>query len=71
MALKLVEKESQNFPGLSWRVIDIVASPEIGVKYGVFSTPAIAINGRLMFRGIPKEKKFRKKLKDELKKSGD
>lgn len=59
-----------DFPGLSYRVVDLVESPELGVKYGVFSTPAIAINGKLAFMGIPGEKAFRKKLKDEYKDSG-
>ncbi len=71
MAQRLVEKVEQDFPGLSYRVVDLVESPEVGVKYGVLSTPAFAINGKLAFSGIPKEKKLRKKLKDEFKRSGD
>ncbi len=71
LAQKLVEKMGQDLPGLSYRVVDLVVSPELGVKYGVLSTPAIAINGKLAFSGIPKEKKLRKKLKDEFKRSGD
>jgi hypothetical protein len=66
-----VEKVGLDFPRLSCQVVNIVETPEIGVKYGVVTTPAIAINGKLAFSGIPKEKKLRKKLKDELKKSGD
>ncbi len=70
MAEKLVEKVAIDFPGLSYRVVDLVESPELGVKYGVFSTPAIAINGKLTFMGIPGEKVLRKKLESESKRSG-
>ncbi len=71
MALRLVEKAGRNFPGFRCRVIDIIESPEIGMKYGILSTPAIAVNGKLAFSGIPREKALRKKLEDEFKKSGD
>ncbi len=71
MAQGLVEKAARDFPGLSYRVVDVLESPEIGVKYGVLSTPAIAVNGKLAFSGIPREKALRKKLEDESKKSGD
>ena len=70
MAERLVEKMAIDFPGLSCRVVDLVESPELGVKYGVFSTPAIAINGKLAFMGIPGEKVLRKKLESECKRSG-
>jgi len=59
---KFVEQEARDFPGLSYRTIDVAESPEIGVRYGVLSTPAIIINDRLAFRGVPKEKALRKKL---------
>jgi glutaredoxin len=59
---RLVENAAQDFPGLSYRIIDLAESPEIGLKYGVLSTPAIVINGKLVFSGVPKEKALRKKL---------
>lgn len=67
MAQSLVEKVHHDFPGLTYRIVDLVESPKLGVKYGVFSTPAIAINGRLAFSGIPKEEELRKKLEEEAK----
>ncbi len=71
MAQRLVEKVAIDFPGLSYRVVDLVESPELGIKYGVFSTPAIAINGRLAFSGVPGENALRKKLENEFKRSGE
>ena len=59
---KCVEQGAQDFPGLSYRNIDVVESPEIGARYGVLSIPAIIINDILAFRGVPDEKALRKKL---------
>jgi thiol-disulfide isomerase/thioredoxin len=59
---KIVEQEARKFPRLSYRTIDVAESPEIGVRYGVLSTPAIIINDKLAFRGLPKEAALRKKL---------
>ena len=59
---KFVEQAGQEYPGLSYRSVDVVASPEIGARYGVLSIPAIIINDELAFRGVPKEKALRKKL---------
>jgi len=35
----------------------------VAVKYGVMSTPAIAINGRLEFSGVPREAALRARLR--------
>ena len=55
MVQKLVEQSGRDFPEMSYRTIDVVESPEIGVRYGVLSTPVIIINDILAFRGVPKE----------------
>ena len=59
---KVVEQAGKEYSGLSYRTVDVVASPEIGARYGVLSTPSIIINDELVFRGVPKEKALRKKL---------
>jgi len=59
---KMVEQGAREFPGLSYRTINVSESPEIATRYGILSTPAIVINDKLAFRGVPKEKAFRKKL---------
>ena len=59
---KIVEEGTREFPGLSYRTIDVAESPEIATRYGILSTPAIIINDILAFRGVPKEKALRKKL---------
>jgi len=59
---KVVEQAGKEYSGLSYRTVDVVASPEIGARYGVLSTPSIIINDELVFRGVPKEEALRKKL---------
>jgi glutaredoxin len=59
---KMVEQGAREFPGLSYRIIDVAESPEVATRYGILSTPAIIINDKLAFRGVPKEKALRKKL---------
>ena len=59
---KIVEQSGKEYSGLSYRTVDVVASPEIGARYGVLSTPSIIINDELVFRGVPKEEVLRKKL---------
>jgi len=59
---KVVEQCRQNIPGMSYRTVDVAESPEIGTRYGILSTPAIIINDKLAFRGVPKEKALIKKL---------
>ena len=60
---KIVQQAKTEFPGLNYRTVDVLASPEIGAQYGVLSTPSIIINDELAFRGVPKEKALMKKLR--------
>lgn len=43
--------------------VDVTERPEVAVRYGVMATPAIAINGRLEFRGVPREDALRARLR--------
>ena len=43
--------------------VDITQQPEVAVRYRVVSTPAIAINGRLEFRGVPREDALLERLR--------
>ncbi len=55
MVATLIEKAKSQLPDIQVEEIDVAANPAVGVKYRVTSTPAIAINGRLEFTGIPRE----------------
>jgi heavy metal translocating P-type ATPase len=61
-AAAVVEKVAREFPGLKWKVVDLTASPDAAARYGVISTPAIAVNGKVVFNGIPRQKALRRKL---------
>lgn len=45
-----------------WREVDVVAELDYAVKLGVLATPAIAINGQLVFSYLPSLKTLREKL---------
>ena len=47
---------------ISWRVVDVVQELDYAVALGVLSTPAIAINGKLVFVSLPSKKKLREIL---------
>ena len=55
MVATLVEKAKGQMPDVQVEEIDLAADPAVAVKYGVMSTPVVAINGRLAFIGIPRE----------------
>jgi hypothetical protein len=55
LVAKLVDEARAEFADLSVEEIDVAEHPDVAVKYGVMATPAIAINGRLEFRGVPRE----------------
>jgi protein-disulfide isomerase len=55
LVARSIEKAKSQLPGLQVEEIDVAANPAAGVKYRVMSTPAIAINGKLEFTGVPRE----------------
>jgi len=55
LVVALIEKAKSQVSDIQVEEIDVAANPAVGVKYRVMSTPAIAINGKLEFTGIPRE----------------
>lgn len=51
----MIEKAKSQVPDIQVEEIDVAAHPAIAVKYRVMSTPALAINGKLEFTGVPRE----------------
>lgn len=51
---------------IAWRDVDVLAEMDYAVRLGVLSTPAIAINGRLVFTALPSAKKLRAVLAAEI-----
>lgn len=55
MVARLIEDARATFPDLEFEEVDITEHPDVAVKYRVMSTPALAINGKLEFLGVPRE----------------
>jgi len=49
-------------PDIEWREVNILDEMEYAVELGVLSTPAIAIDGELVFTGLPSQKKLLNRL---------
>jgi protein-disulfide isomerase len=47
---------------VQWREVNILEEMDYAVDLGVLSTPAIAINGKLVFTGLPSHKKLHRAL---------
>ncbi len=63
MALEVIDSVRATRPDVALKIVDVSLAPEVAVKYGVTATPAIAINGQLAFRGIPREDALRARLR--------
>ncbi len=62
LVTKLIEQAKAEIADLHVEEVDITERPELAVKYRVMSVPAIAINGRLEFMGVPREEELRRRL---------
>ena len=55
MVAGLIDRARSTLPDLQLEEVDITEHPEVAVRYRVMSIPAIAINGKLEFLGVPGE----------------
>lgn len=51
---------------IEWREVNVLDEFDYAVRLGVLSTPAIAVNGRLVFTTLPSAKKLRAALEEEI-----
>lgn len=51
---------------ITWREVDILAEMDYAVMLGIMATPAIAIDGKLMFSSLPSPDKLRYELSRRL-----
>ena len=51
---------------IHWREVDILAEMDYAVELGIMSTPAIAIDGKLVYTSLPSVKKLRAELNKRL-----
>jgi len=64
---KLVNELGEN--AIAWRDVNILDELDYAVELGVLSTPAIAIDGELVFSTLPAPAKLRAALETRLKDS--
>lgn len=51
---------------LEWRAVEVLDEIDYAVAVGVLSTPAIAIDGELVFSSLPSKKKLQSELNKRL-----
>jgi len=51
---------------IHWREVNILKELDYAVEMGVLSTPAIAVDGEIVFVGLPSTKKLQALLEDKL-----
>jgi protein-disulfide isomerase len=63
LVVTLIEKVKAEVPEIHVEEIDVAANPALAVKYRVMSTPAVAINGKLEFTGVPRQETLLARLR--------
>jgi len=66
---KVVEELKAQKIDVSVKETDVIRHPEIMLKYEITSTPAIAVNGKLAFIGVPKEEEIKHHIESLVKKN--
>jgi protein-disulfide isomerase len=65
-----VDAARGRLPALEVVERNLVQHPELGPRYGVVATPAIVINGRLEFSGVPRARALLDRLEAILAREG-
>jgi len=67
-ASRMVEQllKEPGFENITWREVDVVAEIDHTVAFGVLTTPAIAIGGKLVFTTLPSASQLRSAIKNCL-----
>ena len=64
-AMKIIKEVVGEYKG-KIKVIetDIIKNPEKLIKFGIMTTPAVIINGKLAFEGAPSKEELKKRIKE-------
>lgn len=65
-AKAVLRQIADDIGGIEWREVNVLDEMDYAVSLGVLSTPAIAIDGELVFSGLPSSGKLRAALDDRL-----
>lgn len=66
-AREALRDEVQSFD-IEWKEVNIAEQPNRAVDLGVVSTPAVAINGELVFRTAPSATELRRAIRERTEK---
>lgn len=66
-AREVLRKLAAEIGGVEWREVNVLEEMDYAVALGVMSTPAIAIDGELVFSGLPSAAKLRGALAERKK----
>lgn len=56
-------RQAAQSPRVEWKEVDIAKEPNRAVDVGVVSTPAVAINGELIFKTMPTAAELRSAIR--------
>ncbi len=67
-AKEVLRKIAEELGGgrITWREVNVLEELDYAVRLGVLSTPAIAVNGELVFTALPSARKLRETLEQRL-----
>jgi len=67
-AKEILRKQAEEIGGgqVDWREVNVLEELDYAVRLGVLSTPAIVIDGTLVFTGLPSVKKLRAALDQRI-----
>jgi len=62
--VSILQEIKGQVPDLDWNVLDITKDPKLAVSYKAPMTPAIYIDGKLVFMGYPKRSILESKIQE-------
>jgi predicted DsbA family dithiol-disulfide isomerase len=67
-AREVLKKMTEELGGdhIQWKEVNVLSDLEYAVSLGVMSTPAIAIDGKLVFSGLPSAKNLKAELERRI-----
>jgi thioredoxin family protein len=65
MLEEVISEHEDELAGIQVTTVDVLSEPEAVIRYGILSTPALAINGKLRSVGVPKRSELLRMLTEE------
>lgn len=65
--MELAERVVRDYEGVELRRVDVLEDSARIVELGVLTTPAVAVNGEVVFTGLVKEGELRRSIEEAIK----